>query len=61
MQIDKKTIRYLFLILLGGMLLYWGIMDTERAKTFFLNIWNLFAPFAIGGAIGFVLNIISLY
>ena len=57
MNIDKKTIRYLFAVLLGGMLLYWGIMDTERAKTFFLNIWNLFAPFAIGGAIGFVLNV----
>lgn len=57
MQIDKKSLRYLFGIVLGALLLYWGIMDTERAKTFFINIWSLIAPFAIGGAIGFVLNV----
>lgn len=57
MQIDKKTMRYLLMCVFGGIILYWVIMDTERATQFAGNIWNLFAPFAAGAAIAFIFNV----
>ncbi len=57
MQIDKKTLRTLFLVLLGGIILYWIVLDTERLKSFLGSIWHLFAPFALGGALAFVFNV----
>ena len=57
LQIDKKTMRYLFLCVLGGILLYWLIMDTQRVKTLISSIWNLVAPFAVGTTIAFIFNV----
>lgn len=57
MQIDKKTLRNLFVFLLSAIILYWVVLDTERAKLFAGSIWRLFAPFAVGGAIAFIFNV----
>lgn len=57
MQMDKKSLRNLFLILCSAILLYWIVLDTHRASVFIMGIWKLFAPFAVGGAIAFVFNV----
>lgn len=57
MQIDKKTVRNLCICVLTGIVLYWLVMDTQRAGEFLRRIWNLVAPFAIGAAIAFIINV----
>lgn len=57
MQLDKKTLRNLFVILCSAILLYWIVLDTHRATAFIMGIWKLFAPFAVGGAIAFIFNV----
>lgn len=57
MQLDKKFFRNVFLILAGGLFLYWIIMDTERLKLFLGDIWDLMTPFVLGSAIAFIFNI----
>ena len=57
MQIDKKTLRYMFLFLISAVVLYWIVLDTERAGTFVRNIWGMFTPFVLGSAIAFIFNV----
>ena len=57
MRIDKKTLRILLVFTLSAIGLYWIVLDTGRAKEFAVSIWQLFAPFVIGGAIAFVFNV----
>lgn len=57
MQLDKKTLRNIFVILCSAILLYWIVLDTQRAGAFIMGIWKLFAPFAVGGAIAFIFNV----
>lgn len=57
LQIDKKTVRNLCICVLAGIMLYWLVMDTQRAGEFLRGVWSLVAPFAIGAAIAFILNV----
>lgn len=57
MQIEKKTLRKLFLCVLGCIVLYWILRDTERARLLISNIWGIISPFAVGAAIAFVFNV----
>ena len=57
MQIDKKTLRYMFIFLIGAVALYWIVLDTERAGAFVRNIWGMFTPFVAGSVIAFVFNV----
>lgn len=57
MQIEKKTLRKLFLCVLGCIVLYWILRDTERAKLLISSIWGIISPFAVGAAIAFVFNV----
>lgn len=57
MQIDKKTMRNLFVCVVGGILLYWLIMDTQRVSLLISNIWGLISPFVAGTAIAFIFNV----
>ena len=57
MQMDKKTLRYMFMFLVGGFFLYLIFLDTERAGAFFRNIWGMFTPFIAGSVIAFVFNV----
>lgn len=57
MQIDKKTLRYLFVAGIGCIIVYWLLHETER----FASLWQLavgmLTPFMIGAALAFVLNV----
>ena len=54
---DKKTLFRLFLVVFGGIVLYWLLHDTERVKAFFGIVSGVFTPFVFGGVLAFVLNV----
>ena len=57
MQIDKKTIRKLFWVAVGSIIIYWLLHETERAKALWSATTGIFAPFVIGAALAFILNV----
>lgn len=57
LQIDKKTIRNLFLVAGGCVVLYWFLHETERFKAIWASLTGIVAPFAIGSVIAFILNV----
>ena len=57
MHIEKKTIRNLFFGAVGCVIVYWLLHDTERAKLLWSALSAMFAPFATGAAVAFILNV----
>ena len=57
MHIDKKMLRNLFFCAAGCVILAWILLDTERVRSLFTNIWELVAPFAVGAGIAFIFNV----
>ncbi len=57
MHLDKKTIRHIFLCVIGCIAFYWLLHEPER----FQSVWNTFigilAPFVVGAAIAFIVNV----
>ena len=57
MQIDKKVMHRVFLLVAGSIVFAWLILDTARATALFQAVWNLVAPFAMGAGIAFIFNV----
>ena len=57
MQIDKKTIRKFFWVAVGAIFVYWTLHETDRFKLLWANMVSTIAPFVIGAAIAFILNV----
>ena len=57
MHIEKKTLRSIFLGVLGCILLYWLLHETERVKTVFGVIKEIVFPFVLGATLAFILNV----
>ncbi len=57
MQIDKKTLRNVFLGVISCILLYWLLHETDRVKSVFAVISGVLSPFALGASIAFILNV----
>ena len=57
MEIEKKTLRSVFLGVMGCILLYWLLHSTERVKAALGLVRSLIHPFVIGAGIAFVLNV----
>ena len=57
MELNKKTMRNIFLVVAGSIVLYWALHETERMASVFTTVWTLFSPFIIGAAVAFVLNV----
>ena len=57
MEWNKKTIRSIFLGVVGCIFLYWLLHETERISLLVGGIWNVFSPFVVGAAIAFILNV----
>lgn len=57
MEINKKTLRTIFLGVAGCIILYWLLHETERVQSFFTTVTNIFSPFVAGAALAFVLNV----
>lgn len=57
MQIEKKTLRNIFIGVISCIVLYWILHETERVKTVFVFLTNIIFPFFLGAAIAFVINV----
>lgn len=57
MEIGRKTLRRIFLGVVGCILLIWLLNQTHRVKVVIDFISGIIAPFVIGAAIAFVLNV----
>ncbi len=56
-EMNKKTLRNIFLIIAGAIVLYWLLVQSERVSALFGVIMDIFSPFVIGAAIAFILNV----
>ena len=57
MELNKKTLRNLFLGAAGCIVLYWLLHETERVTAWLKAIVGMLSPFLVGAAIAFVLNV----
>ena len=57
MQIDKKSIRKVFLLVVGCIFVYWLLHETERFRMLWDWIITLFSPFVIGATLAFIINV----
>ncbi len=57
MELNKKTLRNLFLVAAACVVLYWLLHETERVKVVLGTAWNLIAPFVTGAVVAFILNV----
>lgn len=57
MHIEKKTLTKIFFGAVGCIILYWLLHDVERVKSVFGVIKSIVAPFALGAAFAFVINV----
>ncbi len=61
MQLDKKDIekllRKVFLGVIGCIVVYWLLHDTERVGSLYNLIMNILSPFIVGAVLAFILNV----
>lgn len=57
MELNKKTLLKVFLLVAASIILYWVLHETERVKSVIKFVVRLFSPFAVGAAIAFILNV----
>ena len=57
MNIDKKTIRNLFLIAAGCICFYFILNETDKLKAAWSGVMGLLSPLLLGAAIAFILNV----
>ena len=57
MEWNKKTLRNIFLGVAGCIVLYWLLHETSQVFVWVRKIIDLIAPFLIGAALAFILNV----
>ena len=57
MQIDKKFMHKVFVLIAGSIVFAWLVLDTERVGKLLSSVWDLITPFVLGAAIAFVFNV----
>ena len=57
MHIEKKTLRNVFIGVMGCIILYWVLHETAQVKSFFNIIKNVLSPFVLGAALAFFFNV----
>ena len=57
MHFDKKTLRNIFLGVGACIVLYWILHETERFKSVYETLSGIFAPFAVGAGLAFIINV----
>ena len=57
MELNKKTLRNIFFGAAGLVVLYWLLHETERLTNLLYTGWNILAPFFVGAAVAFILNV----
>jgi len=54
---DKKTLRNIFIGVAFCIVLYWILHETERFKSVYKTLSDIFAPFAVGAGLAFIINV----
>lgn len=57
MHIDKKTIKNIFFLASGCIVLYWLLHETDRFKAVWNGFTGIVSPFVIGAVLAFILNV----
>ena len=57
MNIEKKTLQKLFFAAAGCVVLYWLLHETERFQSVWKQLYGILAPFVLGAALAFILNV----
>lgn len=57
MKLDKKTMLKIFLLAAGCIFLYWILCEMDKVAVLFSGVARIFAPFATGAIIAFILNV----
>lgn len=57
MQIDKKTLRNIFIGVISCIVLYWILHETERVKAAWGVVTRVVSPFFLGAALAFIINV----
>ncbi len=57
MHVDKKIIKYISLCVLGCIVFYWLLNETQQARAVWQFVSGMLSPFAVGAALAFVLNV----
>ncbi len=57
MHIEKKTIKYVFLCVIGCIAFYWLLNEFERVRAVWNFVSGIFAPFVVGAALAFIFNV----
>ncbi len=57
MHIEKKTLKNIFIGVVACIVIYWILHETERAKSLYALISGIFAPFAVGAGLAFIINV----
>ncbi len=57
MEINKKTLRNIFLGVAGCVFLYWLLHETDRLRSVLSTIGGIISPFVVGAALAFILNV----
>lgn len=57
LEISKKTLKSIFLGVIGCIVLYWLLIETERVKTILRVIKSVVSPFFVGASFAFVINV----
>ncbi len=57
MQIDKKSLRNIFIGVVSCIVLYWILHETERVKSVWGIIKGVTFPFAFGASLAFIINV----
>ena len=57
MQIEKKTLKNIFLGVSACIILYWLLHSTENVKHVFSTIFGIISPFLLGAGLAFIFNV----
>ena len=57
MELNKKTLRNIFLGVAGCIFLYWLLHETDRLRAVLTAAGAVIAPFVTGAALAFILNV----
>ena len=57
MELNKKTLRRIFLGIVGCIILYWVLTAPERITNIFNSCINVLSPFLAGAILAFILNV----
>ena len=58
MDLNKKNMKRIALLIAFGLLLYWGLNHPGQAGRMLSTVFSIFLPFLLGGCLAFLLNVI---